>query len=117
VTARSWRAAPITRTYQAKADRGLDAAGRLVAQQLTQTLSVPGQGRPSPVGQPPRRQTGALQGAAGVRRTRTGVEVGIIDAGQRTKAAVLARRRPYLPPTMRRTRGRLLGEFVRAAKR
>ncbi|HEV2071102.1 MAG TPA: hypothetical protein VGR26_15030 [Acidimicrobiales bacterium] len=112
-----WNSDQVVRKVKKQADRGLEAAGRSLARDLTQTLSVFGQGRPAPVGQPPRRQSGALLRAVGVQRVPGGgVRVGITDPGQQAKAATLAKRRPYLAPTVRRSSQRLLGDFVRGAK-
>lgn len=102
----------------AMANKGTVAAARALATSLTQTLSAPGLGRPAPKGQPPRKQTGALVRAVGVARGPDGsVRVGIVDSAQQTKAKALAARRPYLAPTVRRTRSRLMGEFTRGARR
>lgn len=112
-----WDSKGLLRTIEARRDRGLDAASQFLADDLRRTLSVSGQGQPAPVGRPPRRQSGALLAGVGVKRGANGVQVGIVDVAQRRKAMTLAKRRPYLPPTMRRSSRRLLGEFVQAAKR
>lgn len=112
-----WDSAGVVRSVTAKADKGSKAAARAIARELTRTLSKSGGGVPSRPGQPPHRQTGALARAVGVAQARAGMRAGIVDSSQLTKARVLAASRPFLPPTMRRIRSRLMGEFVRAARR
>jgi hypothetical protein len=56
-------------------------------------------------------------GAVGTQRGADGsVLVGIVDASQQVKAKALAGARPFVAPTVSRTRARLLGEFVKGAK-
>jgi hypothetical protein len=112
-----WRTNDVVRAMTARADKGLAAVARSVAEELTRTLSVPGGGVPSRPGQPPRSQTGALARAVGVEQARAGMRAGVVDPSQLAKARTLARRRPYLGPTMRRARPRLMAEFIRGAKR
>ena len=112
-----WDSSGVVRSVEAKADKGSKAAAKAIASELTRTLSKSGGGVPSRPGQPPHRQSGALARAVGVAQARAGMQAGIVDASQLTKARVLAAKRPFVPPTMRRVRGRLMGEFVRAAKR
>lgn len=103
------------RDVRARADRGLQRVGQSVADSLRQVLAVPGP-EPSKRGEPPHRQTGALQGAVDFSLVGDStVRVGIMDEGQMVKAVTLATSldRAYLPAAIERVD--IMSEFARGA--
>ncbi len=99
---------------------------------MIETLSVAGNGRPSPPGKPPHKQSGRLVGAVGTQIVSQDVlRVGIIDRGQWPKAVRLARGfvgtdslgrrfkqrpRPYVPVAFRKVNKRLMAAIARGAR-
>ncbi len=125
----TWHGPAVEKAFDQRVSRGLGTAGKGLEGDIRAALGHGGGDEGSSGGQPPRRRSGALQGAVGVEASGGGrsVRVGNTDRSQIPKAVRLARGftgtdsrgarrddppRPFVGPAVAKRKGQIVSDVA-----